>query len=549
VAKATFSELIRLGLPKQKGFKLGLFVSVLQGISAVALMATSAWLISRAAEQPPIMYLNIAVVLVRGFALGRAFFRYTERLLLHNAAFAMLTELRPRLFAKLIPLSPAGLGSSNRADTVTKLVNDVDEIQNLPLRVIAPLLQSAAVSLLTVGVLAWLNPGAGLSLLVALLLAVLVALPVSARASAVSNAKAAEMRSELNVASATFVENLEVLQAYGWVDTQLERVAAAQQATLKLARDQAITAGLGAGMFSALAAMATAASAYFGGVYVASQQTPGVMLAVFALVPLAVFDILQNVQPAIGAWQRYSASANRVHELLTDEVPSELAVQAGTNKLDQVRSIEVRELTAKYPGSAEVAGRPVSFTLEAGQSLLLQGPSGSGKSTTALVLSGLLNPAEGSFLINDIKANSYSAGSISARVGYLEQSPMMFMGSLRANLLIAAPAATDEELWTVIERVKLAETFRAREGLETELGERGVAISGGEAQRIALARALLANFDVVIFDEPTANVDPATAEKLWADLLGALKADSAKMGIFISHEPLEAFTFDKRVSI
>lgn len=549
MAKATFSVLIRLGLPKQKGFKLGLLISVLQGVSAVALMATSAWLISRAAEQPPIMFLNIAVVLVRGFALGRAFFRYTERLLLHNAAFAMLTQLRPRLFAKLIPLAPAGLGSANRADTVTKLVNDVDEIQNLPLRVIAPLLQSTAVSLLTVGVLAWLNPGSGASLHIALLLALFVALPVSARASAISNAKAAETRAELNIASATFVENLEVLQAYGWVEAQLKRVSDAQQATLKLARDQAVTAGLGAGMFSVLAALATAASAYFGGLAVQAQQTPGVMLAVFALVPLAVFDILQNVQPAIGAWQRYKASANRVNELLTDEIPAELAVSKGTAPLDRIRSIEVRDLTAKYPGSDKVASRPVNFHLEAGQSLLLQGPSGSGKSTTALVLSGLLNPAGGSYLFNGDPADAYSPGSVSARIGYLEQTPVVFMGSLRTNLLIAAPEAIDEELWAELERVNLAETFRAREGLDTELGERGVAISGGEAQRMALARALLANFEVLIFDEPTANVDPATAEQLWADLLSALKSDSSKMSIFISHEPLEAFNFDKRVSI
>jgi ATP-binding cassette subfamily C protein CydC len=512
-------------------------------------MATSAWLISRAAEQPPIMYLNIAVVLVRGFALGRAFFRYGERLLLHNAAFEMLTKLRPRLFAKLIPLAPAGLGSANRADTVTKLVNDVDEIQNLPLRVIAPLLQSTVVSLLTVGVLAWLNPGAGLSLFVALLLAAFVALPLSASVSATSNAKAAQTRAELNVASSTLIENLEVLQAYGWVDAQLKRVSDAQHETLNLARGQAVTAGLGAGMFSVLAALATAASAYFGGLEVQAQQTPGAMLAVFALVPLAVFDVLQNAQPAIGAWQRYKASANRVHELLSDEVPTELALSTGTAPLDRIRSIEARALTAKYPSSDMVASRPVSFILEAGQSLLLQGPSGSGKSTTALVLSGLLNPASGSYLINGNPAEHYSAGSVSARIGYLEQTPVVFMGSLRTNLLIAAPGATDEELWAVLERVNLAKVFRSREGLDTELGERGVAISGGEAQRMALARALLTRFDVLVFDEPTANVDPATAEQLWTDILGALKSDSSMMGIFISHDPLEALKFDVRIGI
>lgn len=549
MAKPSNWQLIKLGLPKQRGFKLGLFVATLQGISAVALMATSAWLISRAAEHPPIMFLNIAVVLVRGFALGRAFFRYVERLLLHNAAFGMLTKLRPQLFARLIPLAPAGLGRDSSANIVTKLVSDVDEIQNLPLRVLAPLLQSSLVSLLTVGVLTALNPGAGLSLLATLILAAFVALPLSARASAKSNLDAASARARLNMESTAFVENLEILQAYGWVEIQRARVESAQQAMLKIARDQAITAGLGSASFSVLAAIATAASAYFGGLAVHAQQTPGVMLAVFALVPIAVFDILQNVQPAIGAWQRYKASAMRVSDLMTRRVPPELKLPEGGKPLESVKRIELRDVTAKYPEAEVPITRKLSFELNAGQSLLLQGPSGAGKSTAALLLSGLLNPASGSYLINGNSAASYRAQDLSARIGYLEQTPVMFMGTVRANLLIGSPNASDAELWGALERVRLAETFRGREGLETELGERGVAISAGEAQRLALARALLADFDVLIFDEPTANVDPATSELLWRDFLEMLAHQPTKMAVFISHEPLEDFDFTKRISL
>ena len=179
-------RLIRLGLPNTRIFYLGLFISLLQAVSAVALLATSAWLISRASEQPPVMYLMIAVVGVRGFALGRAAFRYGERILLHDAAFKMLATTRPGIFEKLIPLSPAGLGDSSHGQVMSKVVADVDELQNLPLRVIAPIFQSFTVSILTVLGLALLLPSAALSLFLALLATFLIAMPLSGLVSRLS---------------------------------------------------------------------------------------------------------------------------------------------------------------------------------------------------------------------------------------------------------------------------------------------------------------------------------------------------------------------------
>lgn len=555
-------KLISLGIPKSRDFWVGLLVTVLQGLSAVALMATSAWLISRAAQEPPIMYLNIAVVLVRGFALGRAFFRYLERLLLHNAAFAMLTNLRPALFAKLIPLAPAGLGNANRADTVTRLVNDVDEIQNLPLRVLAPLLQSTIVTLATVGFLTWLNPGAGLVLLVATVLAGFVAMPLTARKVAAANFASAQARARLNIAATTLVENLEVLDAYEWTTDAISGIEIAQNNVMEINRNQAVTAGLGSALFSILATLATAGSAYFGALSVASGQSTPVMLAVFALVPLAVFDVLQNAQPALTSWQRYVASASRINEILTAPIPLQLAPQSSTaSYLDQtqtakdstvlsgVESIELVNLAASYPNTTEVAVANVNIKLQRGQTLLVTGPSGAGKSTIGLVIAGLLNPESGHYLINGKDYFEFDATSRTQRIGYLEQNPVIFMGTLRANLLIAKPEASDQELWQMLERVKLAQTFRLRDGLETELGERGVAISGGEAQRIALARALLANFEVLVFDEPTANVDPTTANNLWQDFLANVTDHGDKMAIFISHEKLETFAFDKFLNL
>ena len=184
-----------MGLPKTSQFKIGLFVAVLQAIFSVALLATSAWLISRAAEQPPIMYLSIAVVGVRGFAVGRSAGRYAERILLHDSAFKMLKLERPRILEKLIPFAPAGM--PDRGATISRLVNDVDELQNLPIRVIAPVVQSMVVSILAVFGVMLLLPSAALVLLSTLLASFFLAFPLSAWASARADSTSAKTKSEL----------------------------------------------------------------------------------------------------------------------------------------------------------------------------------------------------------------------------------------------------------------------------------------------------------------------------------------------------------------
>ncbi len=529
------AEVIALGTPQGRSFKVGIAASVLQGVSAIGLIALSAWLISRAAEMPPILYLEMAIVGVRGFALGRAFFRYVERLTLHDSAFQMLTRLRPRVFARLVPLAPAGLGSANRTDTVNRLVNDVDEIQNLPLRVIAPLAQAFVVSVVTLICFSFVVPAAGLYLMATLLVSAGLAMPMSARMAREANQKESAFKSKLSVETMTFLENLDVLDAYGWDEKQLNRISKSQTDLLSISRIQAISAGLGSGLFSFLATVATLMCTYFAAVSVEQQKLPGVMLAVIALVPLAVYELLQSSQPALGAWDKYKASATRLVELLNKEIPAEVKTNAGQTELETFESLELSDVAIRYPEQVSPAISNVNLRLERGQILWIKGKSGRGKSTVASLLVGFLQPSSGVYLINGIPHEQYSTESIHRGIGLLEQEPTIFLGNLKANLLIAKPQATDAELWRVLERVGLSSTFLARDGLETQLGERGVAISGGEAQRVALARALLADFKVLIFDEPTANLDPETAAHLLADLIHLAKTEPDRATVFISH--------------
>jgi len=542
-------KLLRLGLPTGNDFKLGLLMAAFQALSALALMGFSAWLISRASEMPPVMYLNMAIVGVRGFALGRAAFRYTERLLLHNSGFRLMSDLRTRVFAKLIPLAPAGLGA-NRADTVTRLVTDVDEAQNLSLRILSPVVQAVMVSAATVSFF-WITvPAAGMWVLACIIAAVLLALPLASWLATTANSSIAFDRSSLNQRTMTLIENLDVLDSFGWLPEHREGIAQAQHQLTRTSQRQALAAGVGQSLFLVCATLATAGAAYFAGLQIAQGSVhgslqgsvhgslPGVMLAVFALVPIALFDTLTALQPVAGAWQRYRAGASRVLEIL-ESTPNPLIAEGhGTSNPTSLKQLKLINLSAKYPGQTSMAVSDVNLTVNAGQNVLITGASGRGKSTIANVLLGFLNPVAGEYLIDGTPSSRIAPDSLRRLIGYQEQSPTIFTGTLKTNLLLAKPDATDEELWQVLGRVKLAVMFEEREGLETQLGERGHSISGGEAQRVALARSILANFKVLVFDEPTANVDPETATELTADLLAMAKNDPTRASIFISHDPI-----------
>ncbi|MEO0024653.1 MAG: hypothetical protein RL196_1094 [Actinomycetota bacterium] len=529
-------NLVKLGLPTSKGFWLGLFVSTLQGISAVALLATSAWLISRAAEMPPVLYLQLAVVGVRGFALGRAFFRYVERLLLHDAAFRQLAMLRPRVFKSLIPFAPAGFASFRSGEMLSRITSDVDEMQFLPLRVVSPLVQSAIVSILSVVGLAILVPNAAALLGATCLIAFFVAIPISGLIARKTDANNASQRAALSVETLKLFESLDELRAFGWSQSQLQRIEFAESQLAGSAKKSAWSQGMQQASFALLSVIATVGSAFFAADAFSAGRIAGVWLAVVTLLPLAVFDVLQVVQPMASAWQRYLVAAERVAEVLEAKTPDHLR----SEELDRNQSIapfetlQLNQASIGYGGAAVVSG--LSLDLRAGEVLALTGASGAGKSSVALAIAGFLALESGSYSYNGADATKISAESLRTKICYLQQHPTVFAGDVIANLKVAKPDASDNEMIEVLSRVKLWSMLEAREGLQTDLGELGRAISGGEAARLALARALLLDFDVLIFDEPTANLDFENGQSLTKEIISLTKSRPHRAAIIISHD-------------
>lgn len=541
-------ELFKLGIPRDRNFGLGLLLTVLQGLSTVALMATSAWLISRAAEQPPVLYLMVAVVGVRGFALGRATFRYAERIVLHNSAFKMLADLRPKTFKALIPFAPAGLGKSGRGEFMSRAVSDVDELQNLPLRIIAPLVQSAIVTLISIIGLTILVPASGLVLLCASAATFLFALPFSAAISKKADRGFAATKGELSEQSLKLLENHDVLVAYGWLDYELEKLKSIDARLRSQERANSWSTGVGSAIITVLSSIALSLTTWLAATQVESGNLAGVQLALFALVTMAVFEILQAAQPVFAAWNRYQSSAKRVSEILNRQIPTELLSATGGSTPGELTKLEFLNVTAGYPGGPAVIS-DFDLTIAAGQTVALVGKSGSGKTTIAHLMLGFLAPRSGQIIFNGTERQQVSADWINTQIGVVEQNPMIFLGNVRENLLPAKPNASDEELIAVLSQVGLWQMFEIRDGLETGLGDRGVLISGGEAQRLALARALLADFRFLILDEPTANLDQVQGKALVSELLSIARQKTDRAIILISHDMTLADLADRTVSL
>lgn len=529
---------LRASVPPLRAFLPALALGVLASGSAVALLATSAWLIARSAEQPPILFLGFAIVGVRAFALGRAVFRYLERLVGHDGAFRALAGLRVSVFRRLLPVAPDGLQGTRRGDLLTALVRDVDALQDLPLRVLQPLVTALTVAGLAVVGVAWVAPAAGLALAVGIVLTAASAALVLRLVSRRADERIAPLRAALTDAVLEYVARWETLRAFGADAAHRARVIDLDGQLRRAETRQAAAAGSVAALFTLGAGLTLLATLLVTQPSLAQGAITGPQLVMLVLVPLAVLEVVAALPGALSAWWRVRASAERITAVVPAAVPAELPVPPARPAAAPSGApvIRLRGLSARWPGEAAAALRDLDLELAPGDRIVVEGSSGAGKTTLAHVLVRFLDH-EGSYTLGGVDVRTLDPDEVRRHVVLCEQSPHLFDESIRQNLLFAHDAATDDELLGVLERVGLGDWCRARGGLDAPVGERGRLVSGGEAQRIAVARALLADSPVLILDEPTANVDPDRAESLLAELLGAA-AGPERAVLVISHTPV-----------
>lgn len=544
-------DVLRLAQPPARRALPGLLAGLASAVGAVALLATSAWLITRASEQPPILFLGMAIVGVRAFALGRAAFRYLERITSHDAAFRALATLRVGVFERLLPFAPAGLRDTRRGDLLARLVGDVDRLQDLPLRVVQPLAVSVLVQAASVAVVAAVLPAAGIALLVVLAVGLAVGIGATTALAGRAETRVAPLRARLQDLVLDLVAGLDVLTAFGAVDARLAAIDRAASDLRRAELRSAAAAGVTTGVVLAGTGAVAGWTVLQGVPGLASGALDPAWLALAALVPLALVEQAAAVPLAVQAWRRVRTSAARVAGVVPDAVPAEIPRDredaAPVAPPPGGTTVEIRDLVTRWPGAARDALAPVSLVVRPGETVVVRGPSGSGKSSLAAALARFLE-SDGAYELDGRDARAFAPSAVRRIVGLCEQAPHLFDASIRQNLLFAREDATDDELRGVLARVGLAGWTAERGGLDARVGDRGGLVSGGQAQRIALARALLADFPVLVLDEPTADVDAERAQAVLRDVLVAAR-ERGRGVLLLTHTAVPADLVDRTIAL
>ena len=507
--------------PRRSRLALALLLGSLALGSAVGLMATSGWLISRASQQPPVLYLMVAVTATRAFGIGRAVFRYAERLVSHDAVLRMLAETRVAVYRRLERLAPAGLRSTRRGDLLSRLVTDVDALQDYWLRWLLPAGSAAIVSAASIGFTTWLLPEAGLTLAVGLVAAGAGVPLVTGAVARHAERRLAPARGVLATRVTDLLTGTAELTVAGALPARTAEARRADGTLTRIASRAATATALGDGLTALLSGLTVAATALVGVQAVADGRLGGVTMAVVVLTPLAAFEAVLGLPLAVQHRQRVRRSAERVYEVLDAPEPvhePEQPRQAPASPFP----VALKGLTARYEGQDRDALDGLDLTLHQGRRIAVVGPSGSGKTTLAQVLLRFLDPDAGSYTLAGVDAHTLDGDDVRRLVGLCAQDAHLFDSSVRENLLLAQKDATEGDLRDTLARARLLDWADSLpDGLDTLVGEHGARLSGGQRQRLALARALLADFPVLVLDEPAEHLDLPTADALTADLLAA----------------------------
>lgn len=515
-------SILALARPHRRRLLLGAAAGALAIGASIGLMATSGYLISRAALQPPILALSVAIVGVRFFGISRGVLRYLDRLVSHDAALRVMATLRARLFERLEPLAPAQLGDARTGDLLSRFVGDVEQLQELFLRVLNPVAVALAAAFLAALTAALVLPAAGLAVALCLLAAG-VALPaVAGRAGRSAARREAGARAALATETVDALSAAPELVAFGAGPRAIARVVAADRELAAQRRRSALVGALAeGGMVSAAGLSAAIVLAVAIGA-TGRGALSGVLVAMLALLMLASFEAVRPLPAAAEQLAGSSAAAARVVEL-TGRTPD---VRDPYHPLPPPSAgrVELRRVCARY-GTGPWVLDGIDLTVEPGEAVALTGPSGAGKTTLAHLLVRFRDPDEGAVLLDGDDLRRYAQEDVRRAIVLAGQDAHLFPTSIRQNLLIGRPEATDEDLARMLDAVRLgAWVASLPDGLDTEVGEDGHRVSGGERQRLALARALLARPRLLVLDEPDAHLDDETAAALLPDLLAAARA-------------------------
>ena len=518
---------IKLLMQEKKDIFLSILFGFLAGAAAVALFANSGYLISKAAITPPLYILTLSIALLKIFSVTRAVSRYGERYFSHRATFTKLSNLRVYFFEKLEPLAPQIINKYRSGDLLSRIVGDVESLQNFFLRVYYPPIVMVIVFLATIAFTAFFSVYVALILVAGLIITgLLVPAWFAMKQKGIEN-KLRSLRGDLSTETTEFLYGFRDLKLYQKLEKQEQQLTKVSSAYVNEQKQDEVQALYSQSVNQTISLVISWLVLGMGALLVAGDQLEGVFLAMLVMMSLTVFE---NSAPMAAFPSHYEDSrraAARLFSVVTE--PEKKAEKKAKEHLDlqKAHSIEVNNVSFTFPGETRLTLKNVNLFIPEGTKTAIVGPSGSGKSTLLQLLLKVYPDYDGEIRVSETLINNLESESVWQATNTILQENHFFFGRIRDNLLIAKDGVTDEEMNAALEKVKLSEFSLADEVLE-----KGQNLSGGEKQRLAIARSVLKGSKLWLMDEPTSSVDVLTEQFIFTHLFAQGQDDTM---ILVSH--------------
>ncbi|ENF7817066.1 cysteine/glutathione ABC transporter ATP-binding protein/permease CydC [Enterobacter soli] len=522
---------------------LGIVLAIVTLLASIGLLTLSGWFLSASAVVGVAGLYSFNYMLpaagVRGAAITRTAGRYFERLVSHDATFRVLQHLRIYTFSKLLPLSPAGLARFRQGELLNRVVADVDTLDHLYLRVISPLVGAFVVIVVVTLGLCTLDVTIALTLGGIMLLTLFLLPPLFYRAGKPTGENLTRLRGEYRQQLTSWLQGQAELTLFGASQRYRARMESTELNWHEAQRRQSELTAFSQALMMLIGGFAVVAMLWMASGGVGGNTQPGALIALFVFCALAAFEALAPVTGAFQHLGQVIASAVRITQI-TEQEP-EVQFHAQQTAVPAQVALQLQDMTFAYAGQTQNALEGINLSVSAGARIALLGRTGCGKSTLLQLLTRAWDPQHGNILFNDVPLREFSEHALRKTVSVVPQRVHLFSATLRENLRLAAPEASDDVLSAMLERVGLHKLLED-DGLNSWLGEGGRQLSGGELRRLAIARALLHDAPLMLLDEPTEGLD-ATTESQILDLLA--NAMVGKTVIMVTHRLRGLASFDQ----